>query len=254
MIVIMYTYALRDAHAIGWETGGAVIFFFLCFIIFWHYREKDSVAVGIVFPYVPVSLLVVYFPLFADIVSIKYDSGSVYIRLHWLFVMIPVTATTLAVFIVNSKKKKRIIPLLLLVFLIHPYYVGYYTPAENVYKIPDAAVSVSDIIISDCGETPVHVMVQWHEDVNSWFNDDTSESSEFHYGIRMYASNLILSYCIVTEDMWNAEDFNLGVYINAPYDYIVVRDEAPLKTGCTSLDYELMDTVDGYAVFRRGME
>ena len=83
-------------------------------------------------------------------------------------------------------------------------------------------------------------------------NDDTSESSEFHYGIRMYASNLILSYCIVTEDMWTTNGFDLSPYIPTPYDYVVVRDKDPLKNGCTSLGYDLMDTVDGYAVFRRG--
>lgn len=247
----MYTYALRDAHAIGWETGGAVVFFLLCLTILWHYREKDSVAVGIFIPYVPVALLVIYLPLLSTLVSSNFGSGSVYIRFHWLFLMIPVTAAALAVLIGNNKRRFRILPLLLLVFLIHPYYQGYFTPAENVYKVPDESIDVADLILSDCGENPSRVLIQWHENASPWNNDDTSQSSEFHYGIRMYASNLILSNITITEEMWTTEGFDLAAYMGRTYDYVVVRDEPPLKTGCTALGYELMDTMDGYAVFRR---
>ena len=249
----MYTNALRDAHAIGWETGGAVVFFLCCLLLLWHYREKDTVAAGVLIPYVPVTMLVVYFPLLANIISSKFATGSVYIRLHWLFFMIPVTAASFTELIGNNKKRiKRIIPFLLLILLIHPYYQGYFSQAESAYKIPDTSIDVSNLILSDCGETPSRVLIQWHENVNPYFNDDTSASSEFHYGIRMYASNLILNYCILTEETWSSEGFDLTSYIPTPYDYIVVRDEEILKDGCSKLGYELMDTVDGYAVFKRG--
>ena len=36
------------------------------------------------------------------------------------------------------------------------------------------------------------------------------------------------------------------------FDYVVVRDEEVLKDGCSNIGYDLIDTVDGYAVFRRG--
>ena len=75
----------------------------------------------------------------------------------------------------------------------------------TVNKVPNVAIDVSDLILTDCGEAPVRVMIQWHENVDPRFNDDTSESSEFHYGIRMYAPNLILSNITITEETWSAE-------------------------------------------------
>lgn len=247
----MYTYALKETHWIGWETGGAFAFFLICLLVLVYYRKKETAVYGFFFPFVPAAMLVVYCPLFADRVRSAFDSGAVYIRLHWLFFMIPLSAAALAVLIGSGQWKTwRLIPLLLLLLLLHPHDWDYFLPAENAYKIPDAAIEVSDLILEDCGETPVRVMIQWHENASPYFNDDTSVSSEFYYGIRMYASNLILSFCTVTEEMWNAEGFDLAAYIPPNYDYVVCRDEQVLKDGCAALGYELMDAADGYAVFR----
>lgn len=246
----MFTYALRDAHSIGWETGGGFLLFLFCLILLWIYRRKEPDAAGFFLPFVPASMLVVYFPLFADAVRKAFQTGSVYIRMHWLFFMIPATAAAMTVVIGSERLRiRRWIPFLLLILIVHPHAFGYFALAENAYKIPDAAVQVSDMIMDDCGETPVRVMIQWHENASPGFNDDTSDSSEFHYGIRMYASNLILSYCIITEDRWNAEGFDLAAYINSTYDYVVCRNEPVLTEGCLSLGYEALGEAGDYRVF-----
>ena len=46
----------------------------------------------------------------------------------------------------------------------------------TVNKVPNVAIDVSDLILTDCGEAPVRVMIQWHENVDPRFNDDTSDS------------------------------------------------------------------------------
>ena len=124
-IAVMYIYSIRDAHTIGWETGGAMVFFMLCLLILWYYRKKDSVVTGVFIPYVPVALLIVYCPLLASRISSSFPKGSYYIRFHWLFLMIPVTAAGITVWIKNGKRRLRyVLPFLLLIFIIHPFYIG----------------------------------------------------------------------------------------------------------------------------------
>lgn len=112
--------------------------------------------------FVPMSvlmLLTVYNPLFPHVLSIFADINSEYYRFFWMtpvIILVPYTATRLIISVIYGEiqHRKLVIILTVLVFALSSNFIyksGIVFP-ENIYKVPDEMIKVSEIIHADSKE------------------------------------------------------------------------------------------------------
>lgn len=135
------------------STGFLVLYFaaLIYILIKGSNREKR-----IFIPVSVLSVLTVYNPLFPHILSIFADINSEYYRFFWMtpvIILVPYTVTKLILALTNGeiKHKKTIIILAVLTVMVASNCIvksGMRLP-ENVYKVPNEMIKVSEIIHAD---------------------------------------------------------------------------------------------------------
>ena len=128
-------------------TGGALILFLFA-VIYLYLREKRKPR-RILFVYVPILLLVLILnPLFFRLLR---EMDVVYFRLFWLLPVI-VEIAYCAVVICETQKGRAyaalaVVFVTLTAALGRPVYQNpLYSPAENIYHVPDSVVHICDAI------------------------------------------------------------------------------------------------------------
>jgi len=109
--------------------------------------------------FVPMSVLMVatvYNPLFPHILSKFADINSEYYRFFWMtpvVILVPYVLTKLILALINKEIKSRV-PVIILVALViflssHSVLKSGISMPENIYKIPDELIEISEIIHND---------------------------------------------------------------------------------------------------------
>lgn len=135
------------------STGFLVLYFAALIYILIKGTDKEKKI------FIPMSILMiitVYNPLFPHILSIFADINSEYYRFFWMtpvIVLVPYVMTRIIVTIMNGeiKRKKTVIVLMIIVFLVSSNFIyksGICAP-ENIYKVPDEMIEISEIIHAD---------------------------------------------------------------------------------------------------------
>ena len=112
-----------------------------------------------------------------------------------------------------------------------------YRDVTNIYKIDQDAYEISNLIMSDCGNTKVRVCIPQNE--------------EILYGIRQYEGNIIIAGDSQQISSWDqlylmSKEYN--------FDYIVLPIEEKITDFVEAHfthSYELVGDTENYKIFRR---
>lgn len=140
-----------------YKGNGMYLALFLLGMLYIYLREKDK-KMRLLFLYFPLTVLVVTLnPIFNKVVG-KIFTGSVYWRLFWILPMGITIAYCLIKFVQEQKEKmqKIVVAVSLVIILIISgetmYSEGVFPKLGNMYKLPDDAVWVAQLIGADEAE------------------------------------------------------------------------------------------------------
>ncbi len=253
--------------------GWAVVYVISLFLMFKN-RNSWGINVKKVIVLIALSVLLFFCPLTVKLVYGRMLPGfAEYERLSWLFFVVPVISYTFVKVIYGLKKRQRIkgiIAFITFCFILSesPFFTRYYKGIENNNKVPDYVIEIGDAITEDggCYDGTLYgvrqvakddkgnwikpkVLFQLDEQYNIHFGDD------LRYGIRQYASALVLSEVVIPESTYNSSSFNLAEYANLlNYEYFVCSDNEYLRNQAEECGFELLKEVDDYVVYRNGKE
>lgn len=127
---------------------GSIAVLFLCALLFWVIRKEKSRQMRFYVYYVVIALVGMLNPVSLYVID-KTGNMEVYERFFWLLMTTCMLAFTFATFV--HKDKKMLLPLLVLLLLCgrSVFTDTEYKTAENMEKISQEAVEVSEIIMRD---------------------------------------------------------------------------------------------------------
>ncbi len=227
--------------------------------------------VNFVLPLILISVVILN-PILSNI-WIKY-SGYAYWRMLWLFPVIPLCATLPSVIVEKIKEKKILVKLLVVLafslifattgtFIYTDYWGKFDVFAGNKSKIPEAAVEVSNYLIS-IDENPKAVIVP-----EIYYNEkeECYVVTGLQDYIRQFSGKIDLmfgryEYIIFMNseayDVYNNlvnEDGDIGIValnmLNEGYKYLVVnKDNTVVLNKVNTGNFELIHAIEGYNIYK----
>ena len=144
---MLWLETIKENVSTYWGTG-AFGLLFLCAFLFFFLKKKKTDETKVYLWYCVILMLLVFNPIFLKIVS-EMDMTEVFERFFWLLLS-PLCIGIVCVYVSKEKKGLWIACLLLIVLCGNTVYTTTeYKPAENVYKISEEAILVSEIILRD---------------------------------------------------------------------------------------------------------
>ena len=252
----------------------AVMYVVSLFLLFKN-RNSWDIKIKKVITLIGLSILLFFCPLTVKMIYGRILPGfAEYERLSWLFFVAPVISYTFVKIIDGLRKKQQIkgaIAFIVFCFILSasPLFTRAYKETENINKVPDYVVEISDAITndsncygddtlfgvrqvaSDKNGKPIKpsVLIQIDNVINGWAGNDL-----FH-GIRQYTSAPVLTSVIIPEDAYSAELFNISKYDNLlKYEYFVCDNNTNLRNQAELFGFELIKEVDDYVVYKNSNE
>lgn len=227
---------------------GLLVILFLAAVVYLFFAEKKQYR-RILFVYLPVIVLLLYFnPLFFELFY-RAVGSEIYFRMLWLLPITWVLAYT-AICLYRKVQEKWKLPVLLGMLVILPfcgksvYSSPLFTPAENVYHVPDYVVEVCDAIKVDGRE----VMAVFPK--------------EFLLYVRQYSGVVCMPYgrdgiIYQGNPFYNLmESEVIDVEVLADYakqarcHYIILSREKELIGDLRDYEYEVFDQIGDYIIYR----
>ncbi len=201
---------------------GSIGILFLCALLLWCVKKEKSRQVKFYVYYVVIALVGMLNPISLFVID-RTGNMEVYERFFWLLMTTFLVAFTFAVFL--HKKGTLLIPILILLLLCGKsvFTDTEYKPAENIEKISEEAILVSEIIMRDFEGLPEDAEVvpnrQGVEMPRAAVTEPINEA------IRMYNANI---------DLWYVRK-NFGNYDKVGFRKLASlltldNEEIPLKT------------------------
>lgn len=140
------------------STGYLLLFFLLCVFLYFKGSEKEKKL------FVPVAVIMgitVYNPLFPVIISKVTDVSNEYYRFFWItpvIVLVPYMITKFILFIFDkenndtNKKLYLVLGIVVIIFCSSFVYKDGFKIAENIYKMPNELIEISEIIHADSND------------------------------------------------------------------------------------------------------
>ena len=251
----------------------AVMYVISLFLLFKN-RNSWDIKIKKVITLIGLSILLFFCPLTVKMIYGRILPGfAEYERLSWLFFVAPVISYTFVKIIDGLRKKQQIkgaIAFIVFCFILSasPLFTRAYKETENINKVPDYVIEISDVITEDsgCYEGEIYgvrqvakddkgkwikpkVLIQLDEAYNIHAGDD------FKYGIRQYSSALVLSEIVIPNTTYNSSSFELAKYANLfNYEYFVCSDNEYLRRQAEKQGFELLKKVGDYAVYKNTKE
>lgn len=145
--------------------GSILCCLYMIALVYLGCRKKQSMRDKILMKYVICQYLIIYNPIVFYVAYLFLQSSIVYVRLYYILFPEFFLAYALTLFVgdVIDKKKRIICSVLFVLFIAvagSPYWkLADFIPAENVYKIPQEAVEICDIINNDSADEIPRVLV-----------------------------------------------------------------------------------------------
>lgn len=206
---------------------GSIGILFLCALLLWCVKKEKSRQVKFYVYYVVIALVGMLNPISLFVID-RTGNMEVYERFFWLLMTTFLVAFTFAVFL--HKKGTLLIPILILLLLCGKsvFTDTEYKPAENIEKISEEAILVSEIIMRDFEGLPEDAEVvpnrQGVEMPRAAVTEPINEA------IRMYNANI---------DLWYVRK-NFGNYDKVGFRKLASlltldNEEVPVKTAVKAL-------------------
>lgn len=263
-----------DIQIHKWIYAGWIVMYAISLFLLFKNRNRWDIKIKKVLTLVGLSILLFFCPLVVKVIYGKILPGPwEYERLTWLFFVAPVISYTLVKEIEGLRKKQQIkgaIAFIVFCFILgaSPLFTRAYKGAENINKVPDYAIEISDAITEDSGcydgelygvrqvakndkgkRIKPKVLIQFDEK----YNRDTGD--ELKSGIRQYTSSLILYDIVIPKIDYELSSFKLSKYANLNnYEYFVCSNNKNLRKQVESYGFELLKEIDDYVIYKNTKE
>ena len=264
-----------DIQIHKWIYAGWIVMYAISLFLLFKNRNNWDIKIKKVITLIGLSILLFFCPLTVKLLYGRILPGfAEYERLSWLFFMAPVMSYTFVKIIDGLRKKQQIkgaIAFIVFCFILSasPLFTRAYKETENINKVPDYVIEVSDAITndsncygddtlfgvrqvaSDKNGKPIKptVLIQIDNVINGWAGNDL-----FH-GIRQYTSAPILRRKIITGDEYNSDSFSISKYDNLlKYEYFVCTNNENLRKQAESYGFELIEELEDYVVYKNTNE
>ena len=170
---------------------GSIGILFLCALLLWCVKKEKSRQLKFYVYYVVISFVGMMNPVSLYVID-KTGNMEVYERFFWLLMTTFLVAFTFAVFV--HKKGTLLIPVLILLLLCGKsvFTDTEYKPAENIEKVSEDAILVSEIIMRDFEGLPADAeVVPNRQNVEM---PRAAVTEPINEAIRMYNANIDLWY------------------------------------------------------------
>lgn len=254
---------IKNVHDSFWTSSVYFIIYIVCMLILIlrkkQFHKGNTILVGY-------SLLIlfaiIYNPIFAKI-SLKFffNGNEEYVR---IFQILPVWYTIAYVFSTELSRIKGLFKYVLLGILVlfltifgkTVYQQEWYLKADNIYKINEDALEVSNIILDDMQGKQSIAMVQGKE--NQYIR-----GGSFFYGIRQYTADLILIDDFPTKELYDTwsiqekEEYlnNNREYLKrekrtCEYQYIIIEENQLMIRDMENCGYSVLGKSGKYIVMK----
>ena len=236
-----------------WASSGWILLFIISLLYIIYKRNNIGKKIDVAIVFLLLSIVLYFSPVFSKIMLQHFlPSYLEYERLSWLFFSREIIAFSGVLFIMNLEKKRRFSAIgIMLCFCLLISNVSFisrgFKLSENIYKVPDDVISISDAIISDTVDEKPQVLVQVE-------NYDAAAGDEMYHGIRQYTSKPVLSMLNLNPETYNAEDFDLSDYSVMNYQYFVCHNENLLCTQAEDAGFDLLKKTDNYCLYKNTKE
>lgn len=172
---------------------GSVCILFLCALLFWAVHREKSTKMRIYVTYLTVSLAAMMNPLSLYVID-RTGNMDVYERFFWLLMTPLMTAVTFA-FIAQKKPSFLLVGILVLLLCGRSVFTDTeYKPAENIEKIREQAIQVSDIIMRDFEGLADDAQIKPNRQLADESCPRAFVTDPLCEDIRMYNANILLYY------------------------------------------------------------
>uniref|UniRef100_UPI003FEE0EA3 hypothetical protein n=1 Tax=Roseburia sp. TaxID=2049040 RepID=UPI003FEE0EA3 len=228
-----------------WGTSGYVVLFAISIFFILFSRDMESRGRFMAIYSVLVFVCVICNPLLGLIATEKFmsDDAYAYLRIFYVLPLMSVIAYAITEFYTRSvkqedgTKKKAFMAVILAVTVMiagQLYGSSMYVKAENLYKISQDAIEISDIIENDCGGETARALVPRDENIS--------------YGIRQYTGNIIIpGYSDEITNRKTLETFEE----QKDFTYIVAEKNETTEKLLERYGYVRTGETSGYAVYKK---
>ena len=129
------------------STGYLLLFFLLCIFLYFKGNENEK---KIFIPLAVIMAVTVYNPIFPVIIAKFTDVSNEYYRFFWItpvIVLVPYMITKFILYI--NSKLYIVLGIVIILFCSSFVYKDGFKVAENIYKVPDELIEISEIIHED---------------------------------------------------------------------------------------------------------
>lgn len=228
-------------------TGLVMILFLLALVYLFLFENRKPRR--ILFIYLPILVLLLFFnPLFVRL-YVSLDGDETYFRICWLLPYLIVLPYT-AVLIVEKQTGRRAACTVLAAAALFaaagkPVYSNpLYSPAENIYHVPDSVVHICDAI-----EVPGREVRAVFPAELLLYVRQYSPMVCMPYGRDVFMGDYDEMYEVMESDVIDLEKL-MVMTEERECHFIVFREDAEFAGEIAGLDLELFLKTDGYTVYR----
>lgn len=227
-----------------WGTSGYLILLAISLVFILARKHTEARGKMMALYSVLILIGVIYNPIVAYVGTQKFmsEDTAAYLRVFYLLPLMSVIAYAVTEYYMErwaeeAPKKKALVLLLLCITIIiagQLYNRSMYVKAENIYKISEDALEISDMIQADKTEDKARIVLPQEE--NLW------------YGIRQYTGDIIIA--------GHTEDFDsrrtLREYEESKdFSYVVIEKESEKEKLLIKRGYTKLGESTSYLVYKK---
>lgn len=243
---------LRYLHNHYWENSSFLLMYIACLWILYVKREKWKTGYNVLFKYSLITLMgIIYNPLFLIVVSNGFfQDFAAYFRIFYLLPIFTTMAYVVSKIILENTKGK-ILPIIIICMIMITGQTFFeeemYVQKENIYKVSQEVINISETIMEDSGEK-TQVVVQ-------------ASLQDYVYGMRQYTAQIQMVYHFVeteeySERYQNADISEFIYYLavlngKVDFNYIICENYEPLIKDLEICGYQLLLEEESYVILKR---
>lgn len=247
---------LRKTYQLFFNNSILGIVFVVSLLFFWIKSEKNRKEKEVVGIVTIILFCIIWNPIFYTIMEKTGQSEYRWVRIYWLLfinVIIGIAITELMTMI-KSGKQKIMLGIFLLILIGGVFGENRminkdnYSSTENLYKIPQNIIDISDYIKQDAEKNERNISAIMPQELSTY--------------IKMYDGEICLPYArlvfgeeaVFISEVLSSDVIDTVVLADVAkrrqYQYIVVHEEKTLSEPFENNGYVYLDSVDGYCIYR----
>lgn len=243
----------KEVSQLYWGDSKIIYLYLICLIMLVFFFKQNKKGKDIFLLYTILVYAVIYNPIFIDLsFGLFLSDVNEYVRVYYMLPHVFMMVYVLTEMVSNVEKKKRnfcIVAVCVLFMVLGNGHIQerFFLTSENIYKISDKAIKLSESLIED-EDGDIEVVFAGFEDSN--------QGDDVYYGIRQYTSNIKFVSMFLSEKQINEIYFSdveaalTWLPFKMDDEYLICDYTDELCNKLENLGFEKILTVDNIKVFK----